>query len=55
MNNDAEKYLNEKYEDYNHWISYYFQYDLIRYSNSKSILDIGTGTGFLPAMLKQKG
>lgn len=55
LNKDAEKYLDENYEDCNHWISYYYQYDLIRSTRSRSILDVGVGTGFLSAILKQKG
>lgn len=50
----SDYYSQENNINFNLWIDYWFQQDLISKINSKSILEIGKGTGMFETVMKKK-
>lgn len=57
MNSQVNKshYFQKKYDDLNRFISYFYQVDLIKSLDAKSVLEIGKGSGFVSNYLKKAG
>lgn len=51
----SDYYRQENNINFNLWIDYWYQQDLISKTNSKSILEIGKGTGMFETVMKKRG